>query len=127
DGCRTADAGGPSCAGSGRQPVTAAGTGPCRSRKQRAGGAQRTGKSAHGMPGAGYPSSGLNRTAAGRKTDPERRAGEYAGRANATDWQQELERIGERIQRLGAINLAAIEEYQVQSERKVYLDAQNDD
>ncbi|QQD21850.1 chromosome segregation protein SMC [Oceanospirillaceae bacterium ASx5O] len=47
--------------------------------------------------------------------------------ANATDWQQELERIGERIQRLGAINLAAIEEYQVQSERKVYLDAQNDD
>ncbi|QQD24544.1 chromosome segregation protein SMC [Venatoribacter cucullus] len=47
--------------------------------------------------------------------------------ANAADWQQELERIGERIQRLGAINLAAIEEYQVQSERKVYLDAQNDD
>ncbi len=47
--------------------------------------------------------------------------------ANAADWQQELERIGERIQRLGAINLAAIEEYKVQSERKVYLDAQNDD
>ena len=47
--------------------------------------------------------------------------------ANATDWQQELERIAERIQRLGAINLAAIEEYKVQSERKVYLDAQNDD
>lgn len=41
--------------------------------------------------------------------------------------EQELEAIGQRIQRLGAINLAAIEEYQQQSERKVYLDAQNDD
>ncbi len=47
--------------------------------------------------------------------------------ANTADWQQELERIGERIQRLGAINLAAIEEYKVQSERKVYLDAQHAD
>lgn len=41
--------------------------------------------------------------------------------------EQELEAIGQRIQRLGAINLAAIEEYQQQSERKVYLDAQNED
>ena len=32
-----------------------------------------------------------------------------------------------RIQRLGAINLAAIEEYEQQSERKRYLDAQNAD
>ena len=47
--------------------------------------------------------------------------------ADAEEWQQELQRIGERIQRLGAINLAAIEEYKIQSERKVYLDAQNDD
>ena len=47
--------------------------------------------------------------------------------ASSDEWQQELERIGERIQRLGAINLAAIEEYQVQSERKVYLDTQNED
>lgn len=39
----------------------------------------------------------------------------------------ELERIDGRIQRLGAINLAAIDEYQQQSERKRYLDAQNDD
>ena len=41
--------------------------------------------------------------------------------------EDELETIGTRIQRLGAINLAAIEEYEQQSERKVYLDAQNDD
>ncbi|MBJ6138013.1 chromosome segregation protein SMC [Marinobacter litoralis] len=42
-------------------------------------------------------------------------------------WAEELTKIGNRIQRLGAINLAAIEEYQVQSERKNYLDEQNDD
>lgn len=39
-------------------------------------------------------------------------------------WQQELQRIGERIQRLGAINLAAIDEYQLQSERQRYLTEQ---
>jgi chromosome segregation protein len=48
---------------------------------------------------------------------------------DATDkaWAEELEKIGNRIQRLGAINLAAIEEYQVQSERKTYLDSQHED
>lgn len=47
--------------------------------------------------------------------------------ADSEQWQHELQRIGERIQRLGAINLAAIEEYQTQSERKRYLDEQNQD
>ncbi|WP_420590448.1 chromosome segregation protein SMC [Bacterioplanoides sp.] len=47
--------------------------------------------------------------------------------ADADTWQQDLQRIAERIQRLGAINLAAIEEYKTQSERKVYLDAQHAD
>jgi len=42
-------------------------------------------------------------------------------------WSEDLEKIASRIQRLGAINLAAIEEYQVQSERKQYLDSQNED
>ncbi|WP_336335371.1 chromosome segregation protein SMC [Pseudomonas putida] len=41
--------------------------------------------------------------------------------------EQELEQLEARIQRLGAINLAAIEEYQQQSERKRYLDAQDAD
>ena len=41
--------------------------------------------------------------------------------------EQELEQIDARIQRLGAINLAAIEEYEQQSERKRYLDAQDAD
>lgn len=42
-------------------------------------------------------------------------------------WKNELEKIASRIQRLGAINLAAIDEYKVQSERKTYLDAQDED
>lgn len=41
--------------------------------------------------------------------------------------ERELEKLGNRIQRLGPINLAAIDEYQQQSERKLYLDTQNDD
>ncbi len=41
--------------------------------------------------------------------------------------EQELEQLEARIQRLGAINLAAIEEYEQQSERKRYLDAQDAD
>ena len=42
-------------------------------------------------------------------------------------WQHELERLDARIQRLGPINLAAIEEYERESERKQYLDAQHGD
>ncbi|MDT8428616.1 MAG: chromosome segregation protein SMC [Pseudomonadales bacterium] len=41
--------------------------------------------------------------------------------------ERELELITQRIQRLGAINLAAIDEFRQQSERKTYLDSQNDD
>ncbi|SDJ94538.1 chromosome segregation protein SMC [Pseudomonas indica] len=47
--------------------------------------------------------------------------------ASEKAWEEELERLAARIQRLGPINLAAIDEYQQQSERKRYLDAQNDD
>ncbi|WP_342245880.1 chromosome segregation protein SMC [Pseudomonas sp. OTU5201] len=47
--------------------------------------------------------------------------------ASESAWEEELERLAARIQRLGPINLAAIDEYQQQSERKRYLDAQNDD
>jgi len=41
--------------------------------------------------------------------------------------EEELQRISNRIQRLGPINLAAIDEYKQQSERKEYLDRQNED
>ncbi|HEX5360706.1 MAG TPA: chromosome segregation protein SMC [Fluviicoccus sp.] len=42
-------------------------------------------------------------------------------------WQSRLEQLAVRISRLGAINLAAIEEYQQQAERKSFLDAQSAD
>ena len=47
--------------------------------------------------------------------------------ANETDWQRSLERLNNRIVRLGPINLAAIDEFNLSSERKNYLDAQNED
>jgi len=47
--------------------------------------------------------------------------------ANEPEWQHALERVANRIVRLGPINLAAIDEYTLQSERKQYLDAQNED
>jgi chromosome segregation protein len=47
--------------------------------------------------------------------------------ASQQAWQSELEKLAARISRLGPINLAAIEEYSQQSERKHYLDAQNED
>lgn len=47
--------------------------------------------------------------------------------ASEQEWSEELEKIASRIQRLGAINLAAIDEFQVQSERKTYLDSQHED
>lgn len=42
-------------------------------------------------------------------------------------WQENLNLIQRRIERLGAINLAAIDEFRTESERKSYLDAQNED
>ena len=47
--------------------------------------------------------------------------------ANERAWVEHVERISRSIQRLGAINLAAIEEFAEQSERKKYLDDQFDD
>jgi chromosome segregation protein len=47
--------------------------------------------------------------------------------ANENEWQRSLERVDNRIVRLGPINLAAIDEFDLQSERKNYLDAQNED
>ena len=45
--------------------------------------------------------------------------------ADLVDWEEQLQLFGNRIQRLGAINLAAIDEYKIESERKNYLDRQN--
>lgn len=45
--------------------------------------------------------------------------------ADLVDWEEQLQLFGNRIQRLGPINLAAIDEYKIESERKDYLDRQN--
>jgi chromosome segregation protein len=47
--------------------------------------------------------------------------------AEATRYQQELESLERRIRRLEPVNLAAIEEYETESERKEYLDRQHQD
>ena len=45
--------------------------------------------------------------------------------SDLVDWEEQLQLFGNRIQRLGPINLAAIDEYKIESERKDYLDQQN--
>ncbi len=47
--------------------------------------------------------------------------------ASEAAFNDELISVGNKISRLGAINLAAIEEYKIESERKNYLDEQNND
>ena len=47
--------------------------------------------------------------------------------ANEQAWEQALAKLESRISQLGAINLAAIDEYDQQSERLRYLNQQNDD
>ncbi len=47
--------------------------------------------------------------------------------AQETDWISEIEKLESKINKLGPINLAAIDEYEQQSERLNYLNTQNDD
>ncbi|WP_137221388.1 chromosome segregation protein SMC [Shewanella sp. MEBiC00475] len=47
--------------------------------------------------------------------------------ASVNEWSQQLDKVKQKIVRLGAINLAAIEEFESQRERKAYLDSQDDD
>jgi chromosome segregation protein len=62
--------------------------------------------------------TGFEADALAEQLDPE---------AELQSWQQQLANITQRIDRLGPINLAAIDEYKEQSERKQYLDTQNED
>ncbi len=52
---------------------------------------------------------------------------ELPAEATIDEWVQKVEQMDARIRRLGPINLAAIDEYQEQSERMNYLDAQHAD
>jgi chromosome segregation protein len=47
--------------------------------------------------------------------------------ANEQQWQKLLEKTNASLSRLGAVNLAAVEEYEIQAERKKHLDDQNED
>ena len=47
--------------------------------------------------------------------------------ATVEAWDEKLEKLRRRIDRLGPINLAAIDEFKEQSERKEYLDSQLED
>lgn len=52
---------------------------------------------------------------------------EISEEADIQQWQQVLDDLTRKINNLGPINLAAIDEYKEQLERKEYLDAQNED
>jgi chromosome segregation protein len=47
-----------------------------------------------------------------------------AATADLESWEAQLAEVGSKIERLGQVNLAAIEEFKEQSERKEYLDRQ---
>jgi len=47
--------------------------------------------------------------------------------ANEPEWQRGVDDLEQKIQRLGPINLAAIDEYEQEAERKKYLDEQDKD
>ena len=53
--------------------------------------------------------------------------GALPAEATEESWHESIEKMAMRISRLGPINLAAIEEFEQESERKEYLDAQNAD
>ncbi len=52
---------------------------------------------------------------------------EMPDEADVDSWSTRVEKLEQRVQRMGAINLAAIDEHKEQSERKEYLDAQHQD
>ena len=62
-----------------------------------------------------------------REAVPQEIASALPEEASEAEWQEKVDRAAARINRLGPINLAAIDEHAKASERKQYLDAQNDD
>ena len=59
--------------------------------------------------------------------DREQLLAEMPEEANAEQWQQNLMHIEARIERIGPVNLVAIEEFEEESARKEYLDKQHAD
>ncbi len=60
-------------------------------------------------------------------TSPEAIVADLPEGADEAQWASRLQSIQERIQRLGPINLAAIDEFKAEQERKSYLDEQNNE
>jgi chromosome segregation protein len=60
-------------------------------------------------------------------SDVEKVLAQLPADAEENQWKHRLDKISQQIQRLGTINLTAIEEYQSQSERMRFLDEQHDD
>ena len=59
--------------------------------------------------------------------DPEQVLQNLPAEADEPDWKNRLDKLTGQIERLGTINLSAIEEYQAQSERMKFLDDQHAD
>jgi chromosome segregation protein len=59
--------------------------------------------------------------------EPEQVLAETPAEATEADWHMRLEELTAKIERLGPINLVAIDEYTEQSTRKEYLDKQSED
>ncbi len=71
--------------------------------------------------------SGLQEQFEADEIDLEATLQKIAEDADKSVLENDLEQVSNRILRLGAINLAAIDEYKTESERKSYYDSQNDD
>ena len=61
------------------------------------------------------------------ETEPEVVMADLPEGASESEWARRLASIQNRIQRLGPINLAAIDEFKTESERREYLDEQNNE
>ncbi|PWV59461.1 chromosome segregation protein SMC [Plasticicumulans acidivorans] len=61
------------------------------------------------------------------EADPDALLAGLVAQAEEGAWQQRLDELGERVRRLGNVNLTAIEEYAELAERQRYLDAQHAD
>ena len=59
--------------------------------------------------------------------DPAQVLAETPAEASEEAWQARADELNTKIERLGPINLVAIEEYEEQSQRKTYLDKQSED
>jgi chromosome segregation protein len=64
---------------------------------------------------------------AATRADLEQTTAALPPEAGIADWETRLAETGEKIERLGSVNLAAIDEFKEQAERKEYLDRQHAD